>query len=82
MTKADHLKFTSEREAALRASIKPQYVDVLGTESNERAMLLGEIDRLRAAITKTLDENSHLADGDNCTLIELKRAVPEWGRDD
>jgi hypothetical protein len=37
-----------------------------------------EIERLRAAIAKTLNENGHLADGDNCTLIALKRAVPDW----
>jgi len=39
---------------------------------------LREIERLRAAITQTLNENGHLADGDNCTLIALKRALPEW----
>lgn len=27
------------------------------------------------AIQKTLDANKHLADGENCTLIELKRAI-------
>ena len=31
--------------------------------------------RMRAAIRQTLDENGHLADGDNCTLIVLKRAI-------
>ena len=36
-----------------------------------------EIAKLRAAIRKTLDENGHLADGENCTLIELKRAISE-----
>ncbi len=30
---------------------------------------------LRLAIQKTLDENGHLADGDNCTLIRLKLAL-------
>lgn len=39
---------------------------------------LREIERLRAAIVQTLDENGHLADGDNCTLIALKRALSEW----
>lgn len=39
---------------------------------------LREIERLRAAIAQTLDENGHLADGDNCTLIALKRALSEW----
>jgi hypothetical protein len=34
-----------------------------------------EIGRLHAAIVMTLEENKHLADGDNCTLIRLKRAV-------
>jgi hypothetical protein len=34
-----------------------------------------EIARMRAAIEKTLDENGHLADGDNCTLIHLKTAI-------
>jgi hypothetical protein len=34
-----------------------------------------EIDRLRDAIRVTLDENGHLADGDVCTLIRLKREI-------
>lgn len=34
-----------------------------------------EIERLRGAIQQTLYENGHLADGDNCTLISLKRAL-------
>lgn len=39
------------------------------------ATLATEVRRLRAAIQQTLDENGHLADGDNCTLIVLKRAL-------
>lgn len=34
-----------------------------------------EINRLRHAMQQTLDENGHLADGENCTLILLKRAL-------
>lgn len=34
-----------------------------------------EIQRLTSAIEKTLSENGHLADGDNCTLAGLKRAI-------
>lgn len=34
-----------------------------------------ENNKLRAAIKQTLDENGHLADGDNCTLILLKQAI-------
>jgi hypothetical protein len=36
-----------------------------------------EARRLRAAIRKTLDENGHLADGDVCTLIDLKLAIDD-----
>jgi len=34
-----------------------------------------EILRLRSAINVTLDEHAHLADGDDCTLAELKEAI-------
>lgn len=34
-----------------------------------------EIARLRSAIQDTLTDNGHLADGENCTLIKLKRAM-------
>lgn len=37
--------------------------------------LRSENARLRLAIEKTINENMHLADGDNCTLIDLKRAI-------
>ena len=30
------------------------------------------------AIIATLEENRHLADGDDCTLAKLKSVVPEW----
>jgi len=43
-------------------------------EWNDRD-LLAEITRLRSAIKNTIESNLHLADGDNCTLIELKRAI-------
>ena len=33
-----------------------------------------EIQKLTNAIEKTIRDNSHLADGENCTLIDLKRA--------
>jgi hypothetical protein len=69
------MKLTPEFEADIRSRVNPVYVNTIGIESYERARLLGEIDRLRAAIRKTLDDNGHLADGDNCTLIELKRAI-------
>ena len=39
------------------------------------AQLLDQSNKLRAAILLTLEENRHLADGEDCTLIALKRAI-------
>lgn len=44
-----------------------------------REPLQAKIDSLFQAIRQTLDENGHLADGENCTLIVLKRALREVG---
>lgn len=33
---------------------------------------------LEAAIRSTLEANRHLADGNDCTLIHLKQALPIW----
>ena len=40
-----------------------------------RADLLRQRDALLAAATQTIEENLHLADGDVCTLIHLKRGI-------
>lgn len=37
--------------------------------------MASEIEKLRMAISETLDENGHLADGENCTLIKLKKVT-------
>lgn len=68
-------RLTPELEKDLRAKINPQYAHIKGTESHERKALLDEIDRLRAAIWETLNANLHLCDGEQCTLLVLKRAV-------
>lgn len=68
-------KLTKELEAEIRSNVNPQYKDRIGTESYERDALLQEIDILRSAIWQTLDDNRHLADGNDCTLIEIKNAV-------
>lgn len=39
---------------------------------------LKERDKLKQAIIATLENNRHLADGDDCTLAKLKSVVPEW----
>ena len=39
-----------------------------------------EINLLKTAIRETLADNGHLADGDNCTLIKLKRTLERTGR--
>lgn len=37
--------------------------------------LVKYISTLETAIRETLEENGHLADGENCTLIKLKKAI-------
>ena len=39
------------------------------------AALERELAILRDAVAQTLRENAHLADGENCTLIRLKRSL-------
>jgi hypothetical protein len=39
-----------------------------------------EIERLTTAIRETLADNGHLADGEDCTLIKLKRALERIGQ--
>lgn len=62
---------------------------VLGEHSRQLAKMFGahtpvylgaltlelEIAELRKAIILTLEQNGHLADGDNCSLIELKKVI-------
>ena len=58
-----------------------QYLNNRGPEqtfSDAKHLLVDariELLKLRKAITDTIDENGHLADGDVCTLIKLKRAI-------
>ena len=46
-----------------------------GSETELMRLAADEIERLEAAILQTIEENLHLADGDVCTLIKLKRAI-------
>lgn len=45
------------------------------TLTQQLAAANGRVEMLSDAIQQTLDENRHLADGDTCTLILLKRAI-------
>lgn len=52
-----------------------EYHDALYRERCRRESVENGNRRLRAAIQQTLDENGNLADGENCTLVMLKRAL-------
>ena len=45
---------------------------------NHYERILKERNNAREAIIATLEENRHLADGDDCTLRKLKSVVPDW----
>ena len=42
---------------------------------DDRDQLRAEVERLRAGIEECLRTNAHLADGENCTLIDLKHCL-------
>ena len=50
------------------------YIEAMPT-AKAFADLLRQRDALLAAATQTIEENLHLADGDVCTLIHLKRGI-------
>lgn len=56
------------KEAALRLVEQDLMIEFLKNEN----------ERLEAAIKTTLADNSHLADGDNCTLLLLKQAIKDY----
>lgn len=45
--------------------------------SDETTHLRQQLDIAINGITETIEENLHLADGDNCTLIKLKQAIAQ-----
>lgn len=55
------------------------YWRVKPSVDEERAKLFANAELLKDAIVKTLDDNAHLADGENCSLIALKVALRESG---
>ena len=72
---------TGDSSEDLVTQLKDEADLCLNEHASDVAELLNkaatEICRLRQAITQTLDENAHLADGENCTLIVLKRAMSQ-----
>ena len=52
----------------------------LGKVRDSRWTCRGCCKRILDAVLDTLDENKHLADGDACTLIRIKRAVYPNGK--
>lgn len=82
------LKRLQEENAALHAQLSAQVKETADSLHDDAVKLKeaavrpadadavdARITRLTAAIEATLRENAHLADGEDCTLIHLKRAI-------
>lgn len=66
---------TESYERRLCAETLETLLTIQETLKDDVARLRTQRDYLLAAARRTLEENLHLADGDVCTLIVLKRAV-------
>jgi hypothetical protein len=53
------------------------HAELIQTQCKLLDMQMGR-DEAREAIIATLEENRHLADGEDCTLAKLKSVVPDW----
>lgn len=62
-------------QAAFQRDARLGALKELAIVERQRDELLKQRDELLAACLKTLSDNGHLADGDNCTLIDIKLAI-------
>jgi len=67
-----------ERERDKAREDATNYYAKIGEITDNFLFLQREAFEMREAIIATLEENRHLADGDDCTLAKLKFAVPGW----
>ena len=63
---------TPEFEAEVRRAINPDYADKRGTASYARAMLLGEIDRLRAKLKRRCEDGTAMIQEMTAYRVEVE----------
>ena len=69
----------SQRLLILRRKMVDMQTSLAGrTYFHSDASVEARVSELEAAIITCLNNNGHLADGGNCALIDLKRAMPTW----
>ena len=66
---------TTLRKRGARGQVFPVQAAEAAQAAEMIADLLRQRDALLEAATKTIEENGHLADGEVCTLIHLKRGI-------
>ena len=76
VARAVHVRSAEILSAAFRNAVESAYLIDRIQKDHDKAVaeITKQRDELLAAIQTTLEENGHLADGDECTLIALKRA--------
>lgn len=81
MKRADYHFWVSDVVKRLPAELLPKdpswnsLLAAITQLETERNNAIAEAERLKDAIKETIEENLDLADGENCTLIKLKRAI-------
>lgn len=75
----ESIKIVRDHNKWRRGKIMPMVdVKTLGIAIDEVCNMAEKYIALHSAAIETLNENAHLADGDNCTLLKLKKAVGDW----
>lgn len=73
-------EFRCETNKVRICGIDIAFTGEFGLEQKANACLIAAAPDLLDACIKTVEENGHLADGDNCTLIHLVRAIAKATR--
>ena len=82
--RADHVvqvQVPRSRDVALIEALQILVEDIDSLDGVANAVIAESAMRLldlTQGIKEVLEDNRHLADGDDCTLIKLKKLVPEW----
>jgi hypothetical protein len=69
-----------ERNAKMHGGVYDILLNILNNKEHVHSMekTFDNYENMKKQIKQFLNDNRHLADGENCTFRELKKLVPDW----